>query len=681
MRAKRSFCILHSAFCIALAAASAFAQGAADNPKVIDDGLWRTEPWEGCFVPDDFIKVKPHAAYVGSNKLEIVWLTKERGSGWVDWSQDNWATTNRAWTSKHGVRDFNELVHKIDVKGFDPSKPVAWRAVSMKLIQVATGHNRYEGEPDYGWQNLPAWNALSKSRSEYTSGAVVHAEEGVVDPLIPAQGKSSFIIFNDVHHNLPIYTNFVRRVGRDIGLAIFNGDIIDHSRSEDDIVKFVNAPMAYVGRELHCATRYVRGNHEFTQAFSRHLGDYMGLQDGEFYGAVDFGPARIVFLDTASGERDWWDVKDYLAEEAEWLKREVASEAWKRAKYRIVVAHIPPGWIGRGNKFVRDFMPGSILLYDILVGKGVTVALGAHYHGPGFTPPNALIDFPAFVCGDQYLKSASIIRCDMDDESIRVRIIDRDGISIRDWSDPQRPRQSTRPGPLQANTNHYWWASHRYRMNQVKTAPRAPDFVLLGDSIFHYWDAEKNQASWKTNFSGEGDAPYYGLNLAIEGDRTESLLWRLQNGLLSTNDPPPKVAFVLIGTNNTGNRKNENESPDDTAAGVAAVVEQIKAATQGQTKIVIYGLLPRGKDSSDPLAVRNEYANRIIKMLVDGKTVFYHDIGPKFLNKDKTINQDLLPGGLHAGAKGFEVIAADIIDALKALKVLPRAAEQIIDNR
>ena len=77
MNAKQSFCILHSAFCIALASASAFAQGAADNPKVFDDGLWRRTPWEGSFVPDDFIWVKPHAAYVGSNKLEIVWLTKE----------------------------------------------------------------------------------------------------------------------------------------------------------------------------------------------------------------------------------------------------------------------------------------------------------------------------------------------------------------------------------------------------------------------------------------------------------------------------------------------------------------------------------------------------------------------------------------------------------------------------
>ncbi len=426
-----------------LAAADIFAQGAADNPKVIDDELWKKEPWEGCYMPEDFIWVKPHAAYVGSNLLEVVWLTKERGSGWVDWSQDGWATTNRAWTAKYGVRDFNELVHKIDVTGFDPTKPVAWRAVSMKLIQIATGHIRYEGEPDFDWTQRRAWLDLSAKRARYESGAVLHTEEGVVNPLSPAKGPASLIVFNDVHHNVPVYPNLVRHAGEGVALAVFAGDIIDHSRSEDDIVKFVNGPMAYIGRELHCATRYVRGNHEFTQGFSRHLADYMGLQDGQLYGAVDFGPARVVFLDTAGGLCDWWDVKAYVAEEKKWLAREITSEEWKRAKYRVVIAHIPPAWIGRDNKAHKDGMPG-VDLYDIRNGQGVTAMLGAHYHYPRFMPPNEIVDFPVFVGGAPFVTKATVMRCDMDDESIRVRIIDHNGDAIADWRSAPHAAQSAR---------------------------------------------------------------------------------------------------------------------------------------------------------------------------------------------------------------------------------------------
>ena len=655
----------------ALVAGTVFAQGSADNPRVIDDDPWRTESWEGCYMPDDFIWVMPHVAYVGSNLLEVVWLTRGYGSGWVDWSQDGWATTNRAWTAKYGVRDYCELLHKIDVTGFDPALPLAWRAVSMKVVQSATGFTQYEGEPYYEWTERGAWSALARKRQTYESGAVLYTAEGVANPLIPAKGKASFVVLNDTHHGLGLYTNLVRHAGENVALAILNGDIMDHSRSQEDIVKYVNGPLAYLGRELHCATRYVRGNHEISHAWASRLADHMGLQEGQLYGAVDFGPARIAFLDTASGHGKDTDINGYLAQEMKWLEREVASDEWKRAKYRLVVGHIPPcTWNGRNHRFVELNMP-CLPLFKFLNGKGVTAMIGAHCHFAFRLPPNDVVDYPVLAGGAPSIKGSTIMRCDMDDESIRIRIFDYQGVTIHEWRFPDSPCKAMTPAPLAADPKHYWWDAHRYRINQVKTAPRAPDFILLGDSIFHYWDNKENQPSWQKLFSGEGGAPYYGLNLAIEGDRTESLLWRLQNGLLSTNDAPPKVAFVLIGTNNTANRKIEDEPPDDTAAGVAAIVEQVKAATQGRTKIVVYGLLPRGKGASDPLSVRNRYANRSIWMLADGKTVFYRDIGGKFLNKDGTVNRELLPDALHAGAKGFDVIAEDILATLKTLKIPP----------
>ena len=684
MKAKRSFCILHSAFCIALAAlaaSTAFAQGSADNPRVIDDDPWRTEAWEECYRPDEFIWVRPHAAYVGSNLLQVVWLTKDYGSGWVDWSQDGWATTNQAWTAKHGVRDYCELLHKIDVTGFDPSKPVAWRAVSMKIIQTATGFNQYEGEPYFEWTQRGAWRDLARKRHTYKSGAVVYSDEGVVNPLIPAKGKASFVVLNDTHHGLVIYTNLVRHAGADVALAILNGDIMDHSRSQEDIVKYVNGPLAYLGRELNCAVRYVRGNHEISHAWASRLADHMGLQDGKLYGAVDFGPARIAFLDTGGGNGLETDMAGYLAEELKWLEREVASDAWKRAKYRLVVGHIPPCWWNdRAKRFTDMNMPCS-LLFKFLNGKGVTAMIAAHNHYAFRMPANDIVDYPVLAGGAPGVKKSTIMRGDVDDESVRIRIFDSNGVVIYDWSFPQRQTASTTPAPLAADSKNAWHAAHLARVNQMKGAAVAPDFVLLGDSIFNAWDNKGNQPSWRKHFSGEGDAPYYGLNLAVEGDRTETLLWRLQNGLLSTNDAPPKVAFVLVGTDNTASRTIEEESPDDTAAGIAAVVEQIKAVTQGQTKIVVYGLLPRGKGSSDPLTVRNSYANRSLGMLADGKTVFYRSIGGKFYEKGGTINHELLPDGLHPGDKGFDVIAGDILATLKALKVLPRAAEQITDSR
>ncbi len=48
--------------------------------------------------------------------------------------------------------------------------------------------------------------------------------------------------------------------------------------------------------------------------------------------------------------------------------------------------------------------------------------------------------------------------------------------------------------------------------------------VFLGDSITHGWDG-KGKAVWEKNW-----APLKAANFGIGGDRTEHVLWRLENG-------------------------------------------------------------------------------------------------------------------------------------------------------
>ncbi len=52
----------------------------------------------------------------------------------------------------------------------------------------------------------------------------------------------------------------------------------------------------------------------------------------------------------------------------------------------------------------------------------------------------------------------------------------------------------------------------------------AIDLVFVGDSITDGWRGG-GKAIWQKDF-----APLKALNLGIGGDRTEHVLWRLQNG-------------------------------------------------------------------------------------------------------------------------------------------------------
>lgn len=95
-----------------------------------------------------------------------------------------------------------------------------------------------------------------------------------------------------------------------------------------------------------------------------------------------------------------------------------------------------------------------------------------------------------------------------------------------------------------------WWAQrHAQVLEQVRQHPDTP-LLLIGDSITQNYEKAKApdedfQPTWQTFYGSRG-----ALNLGFSGDGTEHVLWRLANG--EVDGLQPKVALVLIGTNNTG---------------------------------------------------------------------------------------------------------------------------------
>ena len=76
------------------------------------------------------------------------------------------------------------------------------------------------------------------------------------------------------------------------------------------------------------------------------------------------------------------------------------------------------------------------------------------------------------------------------------------------------------------------------KLAQAKTGKA--QLVLIGDSITQAWERQRNY----TELFG----PYDTLNLGFGGDRTENVLWRIQNGQI--DGISPKLVVLKIGTNN-----------------------------------------------------------------------------------------------------------------------------------
>lgn len=182
------------------------------------------------------------------------------------------------------------------------------------------------------------------------------------------------------------------------------------------------------------------------------------------------------------------------------------------------------------------------------------------------------------------------------------------------------------------------------------------DLLFIGDSITQGWEGAGKEV-WAKRY-----APRKALNLGIGGDRTQHVIWRLQNGNLE--GIAPKAAVIMIGTNNSG-----SDSAEDIAAGVAAVVKTLRDK-QPQVKVLLLAVFPRG-DKPDGnrkrLLEKLEKVNTTIAKLSDGKNVFFLDIGPKFLATDGSIPKEIMPDFLHLSPKGYEIWGDAIEDELKKL--------------
>lgn len=164
------------------------------------------------------------------------------------------------------------------------------------------------------------------------------------------------------------------------------------------------------------------------------------------------------------------------------------------------------------------------------------------------------------------------------------------------------------------------------------------DVVFLGDSITEGWRGAGKEV-WAKHY-----APLKAANFGIGGDRTEHVLWRLQNGNL--DGITPKAVVLMIGTNNTG-----RDSAPQIAEGITAIVKEIRTRTPS-TKILLLGIFPRGEKDA---RVKIGQINEIIAKLDDGKAVFFLDIGPKFLQPDGKLTREIMPDLLHPGPAGYQI--------------------------
>lgn len=189
------------------------------------------------------------------------------------------------------------------------------------------------------------------------------------------------------------------------------------------------------------------------------------------------------------------------------------------------------------------------------------------------------------------------------------------------------------------------WKQRNNAITQRVTELGSQSQVLfIGDSITQGWEGAGKDV-WSRYYNHRK-----ALNLGISGDRTQHVLWRLDHGHLT--GVKPKAAVVMIGTNNSN---GEDNSVDQIADGVIAIVQKLRS-TLPDTTVLLLPIFPRG-ENPNPQRGKILQVNQILQKIADDKHIVWVDFGHRFLDARGVIPGPLMPDFLHLSPAGYALWA------------------------
>jgi lysophospholipase L1-like esterase len=176
--------------------------------------------------------------------------------------------------------------------------------------------------------------------------------------------------------------------------------------------------------------------------------------------------------------------------------------------------------------------------------------------------------------------------------------------------------------------------------------------LFLGDSITYGWT--KWAGLWEREFG-----KYQPANFGIGSDRTQNLLWRIENG--EVDGIAPKVVVLMIGTNNSG-----SDSADAIFEATKQIVQRLQARLPA-AKILLLAIFPRGPRHLDAQRLPRDdgvtrmrviqEVNRLLPRLDDGRNVRVLNINHVFFGPDGKLSEKLMYDQLHLTEDGYRAWA------------------------
>ena len=358
----------------------------------------------------------PYLQGASGTSMTILWITNRNATGAVEFGPPG-GELQTAANSHDGLIDSNERVHKVALTGLSPGAAYRYRVVSRDILKF--GSNKV----DFG-------ETVSSSFQEFRT----------FDRRKP---DLSFLVFNDIH-DIPATIRDLLKVNGDrpYDFVVLNGDTVSDFDREGRITAILDQAVASFASRVPLF--WVRGNHETRGSYARQFPAYVASPEGRYFYSFDHGPVHFIVLDTGEDKVDSHpeysglvDFQRYRREEAEWLKADVKTEAFRRVRYRVVFAHMPFPAAPAPPRAGAPASPFTGMADDFqnfgatLEQARIDLMISGHVHTPAIINPEpGRHSYPIVRGGGPKEQGRTLIRVDVKDRTLEATILRPDGTAF-----------------------------------------------------------------------------------------------------------------------------------------------------------------------------------------------------------------------------------------------------------
>ena len=353
----------------------------------------------------------PYLVEPGEDSMTVIWFTNKKSVSWVEYCGDDNLGVFPVWggypktakSSHHGLIDANTKMHSIRITGLEPGKKYRYRVVSKEIVKF---------DP-----------------YEVLFGDTIVGEVSEFETLNPKKKQFSFGVITDVHERAEKLDALLQNtpIGS-LDMIFLTGDIFNWMGKEERIFNgFLDVSVNHFAKEKPMIM--ARGNHETRGSNAREFFPYFPHSSGRYYYSFSQGDVHFIILDSGEDKADdhpvyggLMDFDRYRTEQAEWLKQEVQTEAFKNSLYKVVLFHIPP--------FTDSKSHGNVDLTEkwgpILNDAQVDLVINGHTHRYSkIEKQQGKNNFPIFIIGQDML-----LKTDVSEKQLSLTIKDGKGALV-----------------------------------------------------------------------------------------------------------------------------------------------------------------------------------------------------------------------------------------------------------